>query len=66
MLLNFYNYFNEKYPNVFVKYKGKEKEIPQNKGNTIEKISEAFIEAIKLGFPQDFKISVSFYYSKKI
>ena len=65
ILLNFYNYFNEKYPNVFAKYKGKEKEIPQNKGNTIEKISEAFIEAIKLAFPQDYKTSVVVFITQK-
>ena len=65
ILLNFYNYFNEKYPNVFAKYKGKEKEIPQNKGNTIEKISEAIIEAIKLAFPQDYKISVVVFITQK-
>ena len=65
ILLNFYNYFNEKYPNVFSKYKGKEKEIPQNKGNTIEKISEAIIEAIKLAFPQDYKTSVVVFITQK-
>ena len=65
ILLNFYNYFNEKYPNVFAKYKGKEKEIPQNKGNTIEKISEAIIEAIKLAFPQDYKTSVVVFITQK-
>ena len=65
ILLNFYNYFNEKYPNVFAKYKGKEKEIPKNKGNTIEKISEAIIEAIKLAFPQDYKTSVVVFITQK-
>lgn len=65
ILLNFHNYFNEKYPNVFAKYKGKEKEIPQNKGNTIEKISEAIIEAIKLAFPQDYKTSVVVFITQK-
>ena len=65
ILLNFYNYFNEKYPNVFAKYKGKEKEIPQNKGNTIEKIFEAIIEAIKLAFPQDYKTSVVVFITQK-
>ena len=65
ILLNFYNYFNEKYPNVFAKYKGKEKEMPQNKGNTIEKISEAIIEAIKLAFPQDYKTSVVVFITQK-
>lgn len=61
-LLNFNNYFNEKYPNFFEKYKSKEKEvtkeIPQNKGNSIEKFSESILEAIKLAFPQEYKTSV--------
>ncbi len=61
-LLNFYNYFNEKYPDIFEKYKSKDKEvtkeIPQNKGNTIEKFAESILEAIKLAFPQDYKTSV--------
>ena len=64
-LLNFYNYFNVKYPNVFAKYNGKEKEIPQNKGNTIEKIAEAIIEAIKLAFPQDYKTSLLIFVTQK-
>ena len=64
-LLNFYNYFNVKYPNVFAKYNGKEKEIPQNKGNTIEKIAEAIIEAIKLAFPQDYKTSLLVFVTQK-
>ena len=55
ILLNFYKYFNQKYPEVFKKYNVKEMEIPENKGNTIEKISEAIIEAIKLAFPQNYK-----------
>ena len=56
-LLNFYNYFEEKNPNIFTRYKSKEIEVPKNKGNTIEKISEAIIEAIKLAFPQEYKDS---------
>ena len=64
-LLNFYNYFNTKYPNVFAKYNGKEKEIPKNKGNTIEKIAEAITEAIKLAFPQDYKTSVLLFVTQK-
>ena len=58
ILLNFYNYFNKKYPNLFSKYTGKEKEVPENKGNTIEKISEAIMESIKLAFPQVYKDTV--------
>jgi len=65
ILNNFYNYFNEKYPNDFAKYKSKEKEVPQNKGNTTEKISEAIIEAIKLAFPQDYKNYVIVFVTEK-
>ena len=65
-LLNVFNYFNEKYPKIFTKYVEKDKkEIPQNKGNTIQKISEAIIESIKLAFPQDYKTSVVVFVSQK-
>ena len=61
-LLDFHKYFDEKYPNFFSKFKPKDKEntkeIPQNKLNTIEKISEAILEAIKLAFPQIYKDTV--------
>ena len=57
ILLNFFNYYSEKYKKDFSKYKDKNVEIPQNKGNEIEKFSEAIIEAIKLAFPQDYKSS---------
>ena len=65
ILLNFYNYFNKKYPTVFTKYNSKEKEIPQNKGNTIEKISEAIMEAIKLAFPQEYKDTIIIFVTQK-
>ena len=65
ILLNFYNYFNKKYPAVFSKYTGKGKEVPENKGNTIEKISEAIIEAIKLAFPQIYKDSILVFVTHK-
>ena len=65
ILLNFYNYFNEKYPAVFARYKSKEKEVPQNKGNTIERIREAIIEAIKLAFPQEYANYVIIFVSNK-
>ena len=29
-------------------------EVPQNKGNTVEKFTRAIIEAIKLAFPHDY------------
>ena len=57
ILLNFFNYYSEKYKKYFSKYKSKETEIPQTKGNAIEKFTEAIIEAIKLAFPQDYKTS---------
>ena len=57
ILLNFFNYYSEKYKKDFSKYKDKNIEIPQNKGNEIEKFSDAIIEAIKLAFPQDYKSS---------
>ena len=57
ILLNFFDYYSQKYKKDFSKYKEKNVEIPQNKGNEIEKFSEAIIEAIKLAFPQDYKTS---------
>ena len=57
ILLNFFNYYSEKYPKEFSKYKEKLVEIPNTKGNAIEKFCESIIEAIKLGFPQDYKTS---------
>ena len=55
-LLCFHNYFDQKYPDVFAKYKNKEKEntkeIPQDKGNTIENFSHSIVEALKLAFPE--------------
>ena len=57
ILLNFFNYYSAKYKKDFSKYKDKNVEIPQNKGNEIEKFNEAIIEAIKLAFPQDYKTS---------
>ena len=67
ILLDFYNYFNKKYPTVFAKYnsKEKEKEIPENKGNAIEKISEAIVEAIKLAFPQVYKETIIVFVTRK-
>ena len=54
ILLNFFNYYSEKYNKDFSKYKEANVEIPQDKGNTIEKFSKAIIEAIKLAFPHDY------------
>ena len=52
-LLQFYNYYNKKYKNIFSRYNEKYVEIPQEKGNTVEKISEAILEGIKLAFPKE-------------
>ena len=57
ILLNFFDYYSQKYKKDFSKYKEKNVEIPQNKGNEIEKFTDAIIEAIKLAFPQDYKTS---------
>lgn len=52
-LKNLYNYFQNKFPEIFEKYK--DKEIPMTKGSSVEKFSEAIIEAIKLAFGQNYK-----------
>ena len=68
ILLNFHNYFNKKYPTVFAKFTSKEKEekeIPENKGNTVEKISEAILEAIKLAFSQIYKDYIVVFVTQK-
>ena len=54
ILLNFFNYYSEKYTKDFSKYKEANVEIPQDKGNTVEKFSKAIIDAIKLAFPHDY------------
>ena len=53
-MLTFYEYYKEKYPEVFAKYKGKEVNIPNNKGNAKEYFSNALYEGIKLAFPNDY------------
>ena len=67
-LLCFYNYFEQKYPDVFAKYKNKEKEntkeIPQDKGDTIEKFSQSIVEALKLAFPETKEYLVVFVTNK--
>ena len=55
-LKKFYSYFVEKYPDVFKKYK--EKIVPTEGLGNVEKFSEAMVEAIKLGFPQQYKESI--------
>ena len=51
ILLKFYEYYREKYPKEFSRYKKDDIESLLGKGNTIERFTEAFIEAIKLAFP---------------
>jgi glutathione synthase len=67
-LLCFYNYFDQKYPEIFAKYKNKEKEntkeIPQDKGDTIEKFSQSIVEALKLAFPETKEYLVVFVTNK--
>ena len=55
ILLDYFNYFGEKYKKDFSRFKEKNIEIPQDKGNAIGKFSESIIEAIKLAFTQDYK-----------
>ena len=47
ILLNFFDYYSQKYKKDFSKYKEKNVKISQNKGNKIEKISETIIKEIK-------------------
>jgi len=63
-LLQFFNYFSEKYKNIFSRYKEKYCEIPQEKGNTVEKICEAILEGIKLAFPKEKITEVIFIVNK--
>ena len=52
----FYSHFSEKYPDVFKKYK--EKLVPTDGFGNVEKFTEAMVEGIKLGFPQQYKDSI--------
>ena len=52
----FYSHFSEKYPEVFKKYK--EKLVPTDGFENVEKFTEAMVEGIKLGFPQQYKDSI--------
>ena len=62
-LKKFYSYFSKKYPDVFKKYK--EKIIPLEGFENIEKFAEAMVEAIKLGFPQQYKDSIIVFVTQK-
>ena len=55
-LKKFYSHFSEKYPDVFKKYK--EKTIPIEGFDNVDKFTEAMVEGIKLGFPQQYKDSI--------
>ena len=55
----FYQYFLNKYPEVFAKYTGKEKiSIPTEKEDSIPVICNSMIEAIKLYFKEDYKNTI--------
>ena len=60
----FYSHFSEKYPEVFKKYK--EKLVPTDGFENVEKFSEAMVEGIKLGFPQQYKDSIIVFVVQKI
>ena len=62
-LKKFYSFFIEKYPDIFKKYK--EKKIVKDGFENVEKFSEAMVEAIKLGFPQQYKDSIIIFVIQK-
>ena len=55
-LKKFYSYFSHKYPEIFKKYK--EKLIPTEGFENVEKFAESMVEAIKLGFPEQYTESL--------
>ena len=59
----FYSYFSTKYPDIFKKYK--EKTIPIEGFENVQKFTEAMVEAIKLGFPQQYKDSIIIFVIQK-
>ena len=62
-LKKFYSYFSQKYPEIFKKYK--EKIIPTEGLENVDKFTEAMVEAIKLGFPQQYKDSIIIFVIQK-
>ena len=62
-LKKFYSYFSQKYPEIFKKYK--EKIIPIEGFENVDKFTEAMVEAIKLGFPQQYKDSIIIFVIQK-
>ena len=55
-LKKFYSFFSEKYPDIFKKYK--DTIIPVESYDNIDKFSESMVEAIQLGFPNQYKDSI--------
>ena len=55
-LKKFYSFFSEKYPDIFKKYK--DTIIPVESYDNIDKFSESMVEAIQLGFPNQYKESI--------
>jgi len=55
-LKKFYSYFSHKYPDTFKKYK--EKLVHKEGFDNVEKFADSMVEAIKLGFPQQYKDSI--------
>ena len=62
-LRKFYSHFSEKYPDVFKKYK--EKIVPIEGFDNVDKFTEAMVEGIKLGFPQQYKDSIIIFVVQK-
>ena len=58
-----YTYFSKKYPEIFKKYK--EKEVLTEGLENVDKFTEAMVEAIKLGFPQQYKDSIIIFVIQK-
>ena len=55
-LKKFYSFFSEKYPDIFKKYK--DTIIPVESYDNIDKFAESMLEAIQLGFPNQYKDSI--------
>ena len=62
-LKKFYSYFSEKYPDIFKKYK--DTIIPIDSYDNIDKFAESMVEAIKLGFPNQYKDSIIIFVIQK-
>ena len=62
-LKKFYSYFSEKYPDIFKKYK--DTIIPIDSYDNVDKFAESMVEAIKLGFPNQYKDSIIIFVIQK-